>query len=94
MPQVIQLSRPGAGPLYVCVAAIAAISPASFSEAWQGIRARVQLLDGRWYRVSQCPEEILGQMNGRHEAPSPPLAGQVTGSLGWCDGAEGGAVPG
>lgn len=79
MPQVIQLSRPGTGPLLVSIAAIAVISPGSFGESWQGIHARVQLLDGRWYRVSQRPEEIMRLIADSRETqaanpPGPPIS--------------------
>lgn len=88
MPQIIKLSRPGGGPFYVFVDAIVVISPASFSETWQGIGARLQLMDGRWYRVSQCPEEIMVLIGPGHVPPIQAPARPAMPAGCWRDDAE------
>ena len=62
MPTMIRLCRPGRGPIYLAPDAIAVIRPGSASDAWHCVQARVQLHDGRCYKVRQTAEAILTLM--------------------------------
>lgn len=70
-PGLIRLCRPGRGEVYVAVDAITLILPAGLAELWGGNRARVQLRDGRWFKVGEPPEEILRRIAAARDAAPP-----------------------